>query len=82
MKRVVVSILRRILGALMGFLSAGVICFAIIVVAMILCRSTFGAHSVRGAVLAAALLGALAGFFVPRVTRRLLDPWASIFGAL
>jgi hypothetical protein len=66
----------------MGFLSAGVVCFVIIVVAMILCRSTFGIASIRDMVLAAAWLGALAGFFIPRVTRRLLDPWFSIFGPL
>lgn len=82
MKLVVISILRRVLAALMGCLSAGVVCFVIIVVAMILCRSTFGAGNIQGAVLAAACLGALAGFFIPRVTRRLLDPWFSIFGPL
>ncbi|HEY1265700.1 MAG TPA: hypothetical protein VGH16_00480 [Candidatus Binatia bacterium] len=82
MKRVLISILRRMLGALMGFLSAGVVCFVIIVVAMVLCRSTFGARNIRIAVLAAAILGALAGFFIPRVNTRLLDPWFSIFGEL
>jgi len=66
----------------MGFLSAGVVCFVIIVFAMVVCRSTFGVRNIRGAVLAAALLGALAGFFSLRVTRRLLDHWFSIFGKL
>ncbi|HEY6201201.1 MAG TPA: hypothetical protein VI231_21540 [Candidatus Binatia bacterium] len=82
MKRVLISFVRRVLAALMGCLSAGVVCFVIIVVAMVVCRSTFGARNIHGAVLAAALLGALAGFFIPRVTRRLLDPWFSIFGEL
>ncbi|GEM_PF-2429804 len=82
MKRVIISILRRVLGALMGFLSAGVVCFVIIVVAMVVCRSTFGVREIRGAVLAAAVLGAVAGFFIPRVNARLLDPWFSIFGEL
>jgi hypothetical protein len=82
LKRVLISILRRVLGALMGFLSAGVVCFVIIVVAMVVFRSTFGVRDIRGAVLAAGYLGALAGFFIPRVTRRLLDPWSSIFRKL
>lgn len=82
MKRVVISLIRRVLGALVGFLSAGVVCFLIIVVAMVVCRSTFGLHNIREPVLVAAGLGALAGFFIPRVTRRLLDPWFSIFGPL
>lgn len=82
MKRVLISFVRRVLAALMGFLSAGVVCFVIIVFAMVVCRSTFGVRNIRGAVLAAALLGALAGFFIPRVTRRLLDHWFSIFGKL
>ena len=82
MKRVFISILRRVLGALMGFLSAGVVCFVIIVVVMVVGRSTFGVANIRGAVLASALLGALAGCFIPRVTRRLTDPWFSIFEAV
>ncbi|HKA33414.1 MAG TPA: hypothetical protein VKH64_09390 [Candidatus Binatia bacterium] len=82
MKRIVISFLRRVLGALMGFLSAGVVCFLIIVAAMVFCRSTFGVSNIGGAVLAAAVLGALAGFFIPRVTRRLIDPWFSIFGEI
>lgn len=82
MKRVFLSILRRVFGALMGFLSAGIVCFVIIVIAMVVCRSTFGASSIRGAVLAAGCLGALAGFFNARVNKRLLDPWFSIFDAM
>ena len=76
------AILRRGLGALMGFLSAGVVCFVLIVLSMIVCRSTFGVRDIRAPVLVAATLGGLAGFFIPRVTRRLLDPWFSIFEAM
>jgi hypothetical protein len=82
LKRVLISFIRRVLGALMGFLSAGVVCFVIIVVAMVVCRSTFGLRNIRGPVLVSAVLGGLAGFFIPRVTRRLIDPWASIFWPL
>ncbi|HEY1373042.1 MAG TPA: hypothetical protein VGH50_11280 [Candidatus Binatia bacterium] len=82
MKRVVISILRRVLGALMGFVSAGVVCFVIIVIAMVVCRSTFGARNIRVAVLVAACLGGLAGFFIPRINARLVDPRFSIFGPL
>jgi hypothetical protein len=38
----------------MGFLSAGVVCFVIIVDAMIVCRSTFGLRNIRGPVLVSA----------------------------
>src|SRR5262249_10501573 len=46
LKRIVGSIFRRLLGALMGFLSAGVVCFLIIVAAMVFCRSTFGVRGI------------------------------------
>jgi len=74
-KGVVLLILRGVLGAIFGFFTGGLIGSAAIIVAIIVTGSTFGFPNIRGPVFAAALIGALAGCFIPDINRRLLDPW-------
>jgi hypothetical protein len=74
-KRLWFAIVRCVLGAIFGFFSGGLIGCAIVILAVILTGSTFGLSNIRGPLLAAALIGAFAGCFIPSVNRRLLDPW-------
>jgi hypothetical protein len=74
-KRLWLAILRGVLGAIFGFFSGGLIGSAAIILAVVVAGSTFGLANIRGLVLAAALIGAFAGCFIPSVNRRLLDPW-------
>ena len=66
MKRVLISILRRIVGTIAGFFSGAIIGLVAIIVAMIVCRSTFGLRNIRGPVFAAAVLGGMIGFCLPK----------------
>jgi hypothetical protein len=68
-------ILRGVLGAIFGFFSGGLIGSAAVILAIIVTGSTFGLMNIRGLVFDTALIGAVAGCFVPAVNRRLLDPW-------
>jgi hypothetical protein len=68
-------LIRGALGAVFGFFTGGLIGSAAIIVAIIVTGSTFGLANIRGPVLDAALIGALAGCFIPAINRRLLEPW-------
>ena len=75
MKRLWLAIIRSVLGAILGFFSGALIGCAVVILAVIVARSTFGLSNIRALVFAAALIGAVAGCFVPSVNRRLLEPW-------
>jgi hypothetical protein len=82
MKHVLILILRRVVGAIAGFFSGAIISLVAIIVAMIVCRSTFGLQNIRSPVFSAAILGGMIGFCLPKAAARDFEPWLSIVEAI
>jgi uncharacterized membrane protein SpoIIM required for sporulation len=82
MKRILISLLLRVIGAVSGFISGAMIGIVVIILAMIFSGSALGLRNIRGPVFAAAIIGAIVGFCIPRlVTARFLDPWVAVIDA-
>lgn len=78
MKRILLSMARRIIGGVSGFMSGAMIGVVAIIPAILFSGSSFGLRNIRGPVFAAAVVG----FCVPRlVTVRILSPWIAIIDA-
>jgi hypothetical protein len=60
------SLIKRILGALAGFLGGGALGIIALVGVMIFARSDFGLESIRPGALVGAVLGAIVGFISPK----------------